>query len=372
MINDPELEALRERLEKAGGRSAAASNSGSRSKPDPDLLPALTELAYFYHASGRYQEAEELYRQALNIVEQSERGAVSQQALEIMHATGFLLRLKERFSDAEPFYRGALEISQMLYGPDDPQTARRRNYLAGLYFAWGKFDLAEIEVEASLAAYRKIAGEDSEVVGIASMALTLITSRQGKSDASRAHLKRATSLMPGTPHQCKFSTTGDLAAGLLVLSREKFKQGKQEEAEMLFRYSLLSETESLWPAHPLVAENVQLLADLYRSQYLPAEAEFLYLKALDIRRRVLGPDHLDVAVSAHSLGSLLHESGRYREAMGYLKEAVSIREKAGFPPLLANALRSLAATHRALREVDEAQFLEDRAEKIFNDYNPLA
>ena len=61
-------------------------------------------------------------------------------------------------------------------------------------------------------------------------------------------------------------------------------------------------------------EAAQLLNDLGRYLHFRArliEAESLYEKSLEIREKVLGPDHLDVATSLHNLGWLYYDQSRY-------------------------------------------------------------
>ncbi|HET8841291.1 MAG TPA: tetratricopeptide repeat protein, partial [Ktedonobacteraceae bacterium] len=56
--------------------------------------------------------------------------------------------------------------------------------------------------------------------------------------------------------------------------------------------------------NPDTATTLNNLASLYRSQGRNAEAEQLYMKALAIREKVLGPTHPDLANSFSHLASL--------------------------------------------------------------------
>ncbi len=61
---------------------------------------------------------------------------------------------------------------------------------------------------------------------------------------------------------------------------------------------------------------VRLLAvDFIASQGTPEEAEPLFKRSLNIRERVLGPDHPDVAQSLNDLAGLLVEQVRGHFAM---------------------------------------------------------
>lgn len=335
----------------------------------PELVEPLEKLSYAFHTAGSYEQAESCYRKILSLREQFMREDKAR-IIFVLHCLAILMRIQNRFSEAEPYYLRAIQITSEEHGDCHPETATRKNYLAGLYFAWGKFDLARALVEQSRAVYSQVFGEQHELVGVAAMGLALIAHRQGRSYEANEFFKQADKLLPAGPLAAIMLDFKDLAASLFFLSKEKFKQGKIDEAETLFRYSLLIETDRLWPGHRIVGDNVQLLGDLYRSQYMVVEAEFLYRKALEIRRSVMGDDHLDVAVSANSLGTLLHDNRRYEEAATFLMQACDIRAIAGFPPLLANSLRAYAACLRQLHRVSEAEECERKARNIFERYNP--
>jgi hypothetical protein len=61
-----------------------------------------------------------------------------------------------------------------------------------------------------------------------------------------------------------------------------------------------------------------------------AEAEKLDRETLDIRRRVLGPEHPDTATSTYNLACILAREGNRGEALSLLREAVDH----GLPPAI--------------------------------------
>ncbi len=337
----------------------------------PLLIEPVEKLAFAYHSAGDYVNAESCLKRAV-LLRETFRPDDLAGLLDLYHGFAILLRVQGRFADAEPYYLKGIEISTRMFGDLHPDTATRKNYLAGLYFAWGRYDQARSIVEASYDVYRAMFGEKHELVGVAAMGLSLICNRQGKAHEASEYFKQADRLLPAGPRGAVILDFKDLAASLFFLAKEKYKQGQIEEAETLFRYSLLIETDRLWPGHRIVGDNVQLLADLYRSQSMVIEAEFLYRRALEIRRNVMGPDHLDVAISANSLGVLLSDTRRYEEAATFLMEACDIRSRAGFPPLLANSLRAYAACLRQMNRIQESEECEQKARNIFERYNPSA
>jgi CHAT domain-containing protein len=101
-----------------------------------------------------------------------------------------------------------------------------------------------------------------------------------------------------------------------------------------------------------------------------AEAIPLVQQVLALREKVLGPDHPDVATVLNSFGILYDKQGRYAEAEPLYKRALAIREKALGPDhpdhfLVAMSLANLAVLYGNQRRYAEAEPLNKRALAIF-------
>jgi tetratricopeptide (TPR) repeat protein len=87
----------------------------------PDFATSLNNLAALYSATGRSEQAEPLYQQALEIRrqvlgEQHPDFATSLNNLAALYfATG-------RSEQAEPLYQQALEVLRQVLGPNHPHT----------------------------------------------------------------------------------------------------------------------------------------------------------------------------------------------------------------------------------------------------------
>ena len=110
---------------------------GLQSEPSTVLADSLNNLALLYYAQGRYEEAELLYQQALQL---------KQELLGDRHpdvATSFnnlaeLYRAQGRYEEAEQLFRQALQLRQELLGDRHPAVATSFNNLAELYRAQGR------------------------------------------------------------------------------------------------------------------------------------------------------------------------------------------------------------------------------------------
>lgn len=330
-----------------------------------DLIPVLEQLAALCHRAGDYDEAQAYYDKMLTIRQAAWTCAANTIALiKVSHSLGLLHRIKQSFAEAEPHYKRALELSNTHYGIKHPETVLRRNYLAGLHFAWGKYTEAEQLLKTSLIFYEETQGKDHEVTAVCLYALALVT-RRSENLVSENFFKRSVNLMKTDITRLSMDQPHDLFLALMHLSHDRFSEGRFDEAEELFRHSLLMELEEIWPEHPLVADSYQLLGDLYRSFSMGQQAEYFYRNALRIREQVFGPDHLKVGASAHALGSFLCDAERFQEAEPLLKTACQIYRKDAFPPVLANSLKAYALALKNLGRQSEAAEIAAEAESIF-------
>ena len=102
-------------------------------------------------------------------------------------------------------------------------------------------------------------------------------------------------------------------------------QAKYNLAKSLFLRSL-EIREKVWgPDHPYVATSLNNLAMLYVAQGDYVQAEPLFKRALAINEKVLGRDHLEVAAVLFNCASLYRLMERYKEADAMEKKAEEIR-----------------------------------------------
>jgi len=84
--------------------------------------------------------------------------------------------------------------------------------------------------------------------------------------------------------------------------------------------------ELLGSSHLDVANSLNNLASLYRSQGKYNEAEPLHLQALALRQKLLGDSHPDVAASLNNLAKPRHNQNRYNDAEALLIQSLKIQE----------------------------------------------
>ncbi|KAK1785759.1 hypothetical protein P4O66_003143 [Electrophorus voltai] len=150
--------------------------------------------------------------------------------------------------------------------------------------------------------------------------------------ASQGRYKQAGSGVPGEDlgtrpsgcgHQAQHPGTGiQVAATLNNLSVLYCKRGKYKEAEPLCKRALEIREKMLGTDHPDVAKQLNNLALLCQNQGKYQQVEEYYERALQIYQSQLGPDDANVAKTKNSLGSM----GNLRHSRSFTQLCESIRQ----------------------------------------------
>jgi tetratricopeptide (TPR) repeat protein len=107
-----------------------------------------------------------------------------------------------------------------------------------------------------------------------------------------------------------------------------FQQARSAEAERLF-LAAIEQAEKLGKGKhdPRLAESLNNLAVLYATQGKQVEAEPLFRRALEINAQVFGPEHPEVAASLEVFAALLRTTHRGTEAEKLETRAKEIRAR---------------------------------------------
>jgi CHAT domain-containing protein/Tfp pilus assembly protein PilF len=141
------------------------------------------------------------------------------------------------------------------------------------------------------------------------------------------------------------------------------RMGKYDEALPSSERALEIRERVLGPDHRDVAAALNNLAALYRYKGDYAKAEPLYQRALVIKEKALGPEHPDVAGSLNNLANLYYSKGDYAKAEPLYQRALVIWEKALGPehPDVATSLHNLAGLYYSKGDYPKAEPLFERA-----------
>ena len=135
------------------------------------------------------------------------------------------------------------------------------------------------------------------------------------------------------------------------------QEGQYAEAIPLAEKALGIRKKVLGDNHPDVAISLNNLAELYRLQGRYTEAEPLYQQSLAIDKKTLGDNHPDVATGMDNLATFYYLQGRYKEAERLYKESLAIKkEQLGDNHLdVARSLNILALIYDSQGRYKEAE-----------------
>ena len=243
-------------------------------------------------ALGDYPAAEIDLRQAIAIAA-SEFGHDSPEAALAKNNLGVLFKYSGQFVEALELYHQALS-----FVPEgSPESARIYHNIGGVLHAAGEFAAAEAPAEKAWLISSSLLGPDCPQTMIDEVAYAAVLDGLGR-----------------------YQETDNIYTGALRCFENYYGPDHYEVAATL---------------HNLAAQRVE------RGMYVAAEHD--YRRALALKESILPANCPDVAQTRYGLGSLLVLTGRSREAIHHLKEAVAILDRKLSPmhPLTLAASESL-------------------------------
>lgn len=334
--------AIREKMYGAGSVQAADS---------------LNNLGINKLRQGLYAEAEDYMARAAGIHQQL-KGVNSQEFVFVLNNLGAVYQSQGKFTDAEKVRKHVLTVYEGLRGPDHPDVGDAIGKLANLYQVMGRYADAEPLFRRTLAIQER-PGSDQLAASRTYNNLGIMQFAIGRHSDAEVSFKRALTFQEqvlGPSHPMVAEVLQNLAAVLK-------SQCRYDDAASLAQRSLSIREKVLGRDHPDVASLLNNLANIYVLQKKFAEAEPLYQRALAVQERALGPDHPNVSYTLHNLGYAAEAQRRNDDAEGFYRRTIAVRERAfgSDHPELATSLSNFGNTLMALKRYDEADAAYQRA-----------
>ncbi|MEE4638006.1 MAG: serine/threonine-protein kinase [Wenzhouxiangella sp.] len=296
--------------------------------PEEDRLAVarrLNSLGLANYSLGRMGEAETLIETALAIREaeipESAETAAS------LNNLALVLAAQDRRQEAEPLYRAALDIRRRVLGDRHPITSYSLTNLATLLVRLDRSQEAEATYREALQLRREIFGENHPAVASVLYQIGWLQSRLGQLEAAREHLEQALSIRRRVLGQQHPSTAVVLnAASVVARDLGELEQAEQWLVEALGIYQTV-----YGDSHHDIA---LVLANLGRTLLLAgrfSEAERLLLQALEMNRRELGSDHRHVADNLRALAEVALALDQGERAAAFISSAVEVLDRTGLP-----------------------------------------
>ncbi len=318
-------------------------------------------LGQLLQDTNRFKEAEPLMRRALEI-DRASFGGHHPTVSRDLNNLAALLQATNRFEEAEPLMRRALEIDMASFGEHHPDVATRLNNLGQLLQATNRFEEAEPLMRRALEIDRASFGGHHPAVAIGLNNLGQLLQATNRLEEAEPLMRRALEINMasfGGHHPA-------VAIGLNNLGQLLQATNRFEEAEPLMRQALEIDMASFGEHHPTVAIDLNNLGQLLQATNRLEEAEPLIRRALEIDMASFGEHHPAVARDLNNLGLLLQATNRFEEAEPLIRRALEIDMASfgGHHPTVAIRLNNLGLLLQATNRIGEAEPLMRRALEI--------
>jgi len=300
-------------LEKAEAMHRAALSLRTKvfGNNSPPVAQSMRRLGHVLWRRGRLDEAETLARTGVAI----QRGLFGDTNLEVARSLedlAAILNTQGRSSKAEAALREALAAKKALLRHNDLELADTLDDLASFLFSRHlKVTEAGTLSRESLAIRQQLLGEDNPIVGIASLKIQVaeldVQHRPHEEEEALRKLAAAQRKLFGNEHP-------DLAQSLNLLATVLKSERKLAESEEVRREALSMQRKLLGRENPEVAQTLANLGDLLTEEKKLSEAETILVEALKMRRKVLGPASTLSAYSISALGRVLENEGKLDDA----------------------------------------------------------
>jgi tetratricopeptide (TPR) repeat protein len=294
--DDPRLAAVSDRLawvDFARGKVASAESRATEAlawreahreagRGPLDVAQSLNTLACLLDAQGRLDEAEPLYKRALEI-EEKVRGPVHPSIAALLDNLATLHHAQDHFPQAEAYYRRALAMREAIKNERD--LAPTVYNLAVLYFDQRDYPAAEPLFQRSLALREKVLGRDHPEVAASLSGLATLYIKLDQAPKAEPLCRRALAILEaahGGDHP-------EVARCLSKLAAIYSARGEFARAEPLCRRALAIREKDPAAADHALVETLEDYAALLRNLNRPDEAARHDARAREIRRQQVAP-----------------------------------------------------------------------------------
>ncbi|KAE9370158.1 TPR-like protein [Stipitochalara longipes BDJ] len=325
--------------------------------PNRHAVEALSHFAELLTRLDRADEAEALYRTLLKRVKkpQAEVGSSaenryggSRDVLRAISSFADFLRDQDRLDEAEDLYREAVNLGRhILNSPAEPNSEHPIDRfsllrLDKIFAILNMQDLGGVMLDKGN--YAEAEAVFREAITISSKALgayhlcTLRTIRElAISLRKQLRSEEADCLLQDTMKLRSLAKIGgdklddddddDRACALDMLAQIGRDLKRYKEAEEIYLQSLSIRTRIHGPNHQETLENMLSIGEVHRDLKQYEEAEKALREVLAIRTRVLGPEHRDTVSVMQSIGVIYRDMKKFDSALNIFREILEIRKR---------------------------------------------
>jgi len=335
-----------------------------------DILPELTkhleaegrqkeahekccELLTLMAATGRYEQWEYWAEKARYAWEhaRSTAPALPEKSASILRATGLRHGNQGRYQEAQELYHESLQVSREI--GDRRGIAKALNNMGMVAWGQGSYEKEEKLFRESLETNREIGDRRGTAASLDNLGNVAFRQRRYES-AEKLHRESFKIYR-------EIGNRKGIAGSLHNLGNVAEHQGRYEEAEELTREAL--EINQEIGNRSWISNNLNNLGTIAKRMGRHEEAEKLYQEALRLRHEI--GDRHGIAEALNNLGREAHERGHFDKATELYRQGLQIFREVGDRYGIALALSNLG-------EVARNQGSYEKAEKLFHEYSQIS
>ncbi|HEX6802356.1 MAG TPA: serine/threonine-protein kinase [Terriglobales bacterium] len=267
-----------------------------------------------------------------------------------------------KLDQADSLLRSALDERKTAYGTDSPEIAESLTALGRLRMDQGHLEEAEQLTRQGFEMESHYFPATHPNVGKAMVAYGEALAQRGFSDKALSMLEQAVQInsAPGV-------APADLAAGLSALADAQYLAGHYESCKSLYLRLLEMHRKIYGERHPLVADDLSNLGAVQQDLGYYAESEKFDRQALEITQEYYGKDNPKTAAKLTSLGRALVFENKFDDGAAALEQALAIQERVygAVHPLVAETLNELGNAASMRDHLDDAQEKFQRVVEIY-------
>jgi eukaryotic-like serine/threonine-protein kinase len=286
--------------------------------PSPDVAQAMTDLGWVEALEGRHLRAESLYTEAL-ATQRRFLGERHEDVAATLSRMAGMLQQRGDFEASEQVYLQALELMRELYRTPHPAYAGALQHLALLLWETGRYDEAEPLMEQALRVQRTLRGPAHPDLALLLNDYAMLLQNQGRPEQADTVYREALAMQRqlfGSEHPQLVYTLVNLST---VVDDHDLAEADDLTAEALQIARAIFE-----PSNPVLANAMNMRAQLLQRRGLIEEAGVLFEEALETARRAFPADHPRVGWAEVGLGSILFDQGNVADAERHIRAGLQV------------------------------------------------
>jgi tetratricopeptide (TPR) repeat protein len=336
---------------------------------DPELISSLTGLTNALSEEGHDAEADQYNREILAVYRQHPEVYRGQYAMYQLNVGSFASK-RRRLGEAQNVLADSVANFEKYEGVASLHLALASTSLAEVYEDEDKYPESEALFRKAVTIQEAQLSPDDADLGRTLDGLADVLFKEGNSSEAESLRRRSRTIYE------RALPTQSSSEAVLLDRRGQFRadEGKYKEAEALYKQAVNADETKYGPDHPKVADDLDMLARLYRdAEGFPIEeAGPLFKRILGIRQQNFGRNSPEAALTVSDIALFYFYEKKYESCESFATLALPIQESAlGRENLeVSTTLNRLGICQRDLNKLDQAGVSLSRALAIREKFLP--